>query len=375
MSARRAVALAASFAAALAACSSPSGPKPAALTPIEHQASVRTLWTASVGRADRFVFVPAIADNSVFAAGRDGTVRRFDAASGREQWSVSAGSRLSAGVGADARTVAVANEEGEVFALDAASGEKRWTARVSSEVIAAPAVGADLVLVRSIDNRVFAFDAADGKRRWIYQRPPSSLIIRAPAGVAIQGDTAFAGFAGGKLTAIALSNGGVRWEATVALPKGGTELERVTDVVGGPAVQGREVCAATYQGRVGCYEMASGRQVWARDISSLSGVTLDPRYAYVADDKGALQAFDRSNGRSVWKQDKLAHRELSAPQPVGEAIVVGDFEGYVHFLARDTGAFLARYRSGGGPVRAAPKPIPGGVLVQTQNGSLHALAL
>ena len=376
MSARRSrMALGAAFAAALAACSSSSGPKPAALTPIEHEATVRTLWTASVGRADRFVFVPAVADNSVFAAGRDGTVRRFDAASGRELWSASAGARLSAGVGADARIVAVATEEGEVFAFDAASGAKRWTARVSSEVIAAPAVGADLVLVRSIDNRVFAFEVKDGKRRWIYQRAPSSLIIRAPSGVAIQGDTAFAGFAGGKLTAIALSNGGVRWEATVALPKGGTELERVTDVVGDPVVQGREVCAATYQGRVGCYELASGRQVWARDVSSLTGVTLDPRYAYVADDKGALQAFDRSNGRSVWKQDKLAHRELSAAQPVGEAVAVGDFEGYVHFLARDTGAFLARYPSGGGPVRAAPKPIPGGVLVQTQNGSLHALAL
>jgi outer membrane protein assembly factor BamB len=360
---------------ALAACSSPSGPKPAELASFPQEAQVRTLWTASVGDADRFVFSPAVAEGAVFAAARDGTVVRLDAASGRTQWSVSAGTRLSAGVGADARTVAVANEDGEVIALDAASGERRWTARVSSEVIAAPAVGADLVLVRSLDNRVFAFGAQDGKRRWIYQRAPSSLIIRAPAGITIEGETAFAGFAGGKLAALALSNGGVRWEATVALPKGATELERVTDVVGDPAVQGREVCAATYQGRVGCYEQASGRQVWARDISSLTGVSLDPRYAFVADDRGALQAFDRSNGRSVWKQDKLAHRQLSLPQPAGEALAVGDLEGYVHFLARDTGAFIARYSTGGGAVRAALKPLPRGVLVQTQDGSLHALAL
>jgi outer membrane protein assembly factor BamB len=359
----------------LAACSSTSGPKPAELTALPHEAEVRTLWTASVGDGDRFIFSPALAEGSVFAAARDGTVMRLDATSGRTQWSVSAGTRLSAGVGADARTVAVANEDGEVIALDAASGERRWTARVSSEVIAAPAVGADLVLVRSIDNRVFAFGAQDGKRRWIYQRAPSSLIIRAPAGVTIDGETAFAGFAGGKLAALALANGGVRWEATVALPKGATELERVTDVVGAPIVQGREVCAATYQGRVGCYEQASGRQVWARDISTLSGVSLDPRYAFVADDRGAVQAFDRTNGRSVWKQDKLANRQLALPQPVGEALAVGDFEGYVHFLARDTGAFIARYATRGGPVRAALRPLPGGVLVQTQDGSLHALAL
>ena len=361
--------------AALAACSGPTGPQPAPLPELKESAPVRSVWSASAGDADRFVFEPAFADGAVFTAARDGTLMRLDAASGRREWRVSAGTPLSSGVGTDGRVIAVANEHGEVIALDAAKGEKRWSARVSSEVIAPPAVAADLVLVRSIDNRVFAFDAKDGKRRWLYQRAPSSLIIRAPAGIAVDGETAFVGFAGGKLTAISLANGGVRWEATVALPKGGTELERVADVVGDPVVQGNEVCAATYQGRVGCYETASGRQVWARDISSLTGVSLDARYAFVADEKGTLQAFDRTNGRSVWKQDKLANRQLSLPQPVGEVVAVGDLEGYVHFVARETGAFVARYATRGGPVRAAPLPLPGGVLVQTQDGALHALAL
>jgi outer membrane protein assembly factor BamB len=357
------------------ACASNTGPKPAALTPIERTQPVRVLWSANAGDGNRFVFAPAFVDGALYTAARNGTVTKFEAASGRVIWSVSAGKRLSGGVGADDRIVAVANEDGEVIALDTAKGERRWAARVSSEVIAPPAIGGGLVLVRSIDNRLFALGAQDGKRRWVYQRAPSSLIIRAPAGITIDGDTAFAGFAGGKLAAIALANGGVRWEATVALPKGGTELERVTDVVGDPAVQGREVCAATYQGRVGCYETANGRQVWARDISSLTGVSLDARYAFVSDARGAVEAFDRSNGRSVWKQDKLAHRQLSQPQPFGEFIAVGDLEGYVHLLARETGAFVGRYATRGGPVRAAPRPIPGGLLVQTQSGALHALAL
>ena len=360
---------------ALAACSTPHGPQPAPLPELKESAQVRQVWTARAGKADSFVFEPAFADGAVYSAGRDGTVVRVDAASGHTAWRVSARTRLSSGVGTDGRIVAVANEDGEVIALDAAKGDRLWSARVSSEVIAAPVVAAGLVLVRSIDNRVFAFGAQDGKRRWLYQRAPSSLIIRAPAGIAVDGELAFVGFAGGKLTAIALANGGVRWEATVALPKGGTELERVTDVVGDPVVQGSEVCAATYQGRVGCYETATGRQVWARDISSLTGVSLDARYAFVADEKGTLQAFDRTNGRSVWKQDKLANRQLSLPRPVGELIAVGDLEGYVHFVARETGAFVARYATRGGPVKAPPLPLPGGVLVQTQDGGLHALAL
>jgi outer membrane protein assembly factor BamB len=366
------------LAALLGACSGASGPKPAELPRLQNAPPVRQLWSVSVGSAETFVFSPALVDGSVYAAGHYGTVLRVDAANGREIWRASAGMQLSGGVGADARTVAVASDKGDVLALDAETGKPRWRARVSSEVLAAPAVGAGLVVVRSLDNRVFAFEAADGKRRWVYQRPAASLVIRTPAGVALEGDTAFAAFAGGKLAAIALSNGGQRWEATVSLPKGATELERVTDVVGEPAVQGREVCAASYQGRVACYEASSGRQVWAREISSITGVSLDARYAFVADDRGAVQAFDRSSGRSVWKQDKLAHRQLSAPAPLGELVAVGDFEGYVHFLERESGAFVTRFDAGDGyAVRAVPLALPGGarILVQTQGGGLHALAL
>jgi outer membrane protein assembly factor BamB len=358
----------------LAACSSTSGPKPAELVPLPRGAAVKQVWSAHAGDADRFVFEPALVDGSVYAAGRNGTVLRLDAESGRELWRASANMNLSAGVGSDGRIVVVANEEGVVAALDAATGKPRWKARVSSEVLAAPAVGGGVVLVHSLDNRVFAFDAADGKRRWVFQRPAASLIVRVPSGLALGEDTAYAGFRGGKLSAIALSNGGQRWEATVALPKGATELERVTDVVGEPVLAGREVCAAAYQGKVACFEAASGRSLWSRDVSSLTGVSVDPRYAFVSDENGAVQALDRSSGRSVWKQDKLAHRDLTLPVPVGELVAVGDFEGYVHFLARETGAFTARYDTRDGAVRAAPVRLPFGVLVQTKSGGLHALA-
>jgi outer membrane protein assembly factor BamB len=357
------------------ACSSPSGPKPAALEPLARAAEVRVVWSARVGPAERFIFFPAAAGDAVFAAARDGTVVRLDAAKGAERWRAALERRLSAGVGAGERTVVVATEEGEVIALEAADGKLRWRARVSSEVLAPPAVGGGLVLVRSIDNRIFAFGEDDGKRRWVYQRAPASLIVRSPSGMTIAGDSAYAGFSGGRLAALSLSNGAVRWESAVALPRGATELERVSDVVGEPALQGREVCAAAYQGRVGCFEATSGRQVWSRELSSLTGVDVDARYAFVSDDRGAVHALDRSTGRSVWKQDRLAHRQLSQPAASGNVVAVGDLEGYVHFLSRESGAFVARYASGGGPVRAAPVGLAASLLIQTQDGTLLNLAL
>jgi outer membrane protein assembly factor BamB len=374
---------AALMALALAGCASvldlfrgsPGGPKPAALPQLTAGQQVKTLWSANVGSAGEFIFSPALAGGSIYAAARDGTVTRLAADTGQPRWRVSVGTRISGGVGSDGRTVAVASPEGEVFALDAETGAVRWRARVSSEVLAAPAVGQELVLVRSVDNRIFAFGVADGNRRWVYQRAPSSLIVRSPAGVTLVPGTAFAGFSGGRLVALALANGGVRWETSVALPTGATELERLTDVIGEPAIQGREVCAAAYQGRVACYDIDSGRPLWSRELSSLTGVSLDARYAFVSDERGAVHAFDRSNGQTVWKQDRLAHRQLSRPAAAESAVATGDLEGYVHFLARDSGAFVARFATGGGAVRGAPLPLSNGVLVQTQNGGLFALGL
>jgi outer membrane protein assembly factor BamB len=376
------------LAAALAGCSSmpslnpldwfgakPGGPKPAELPALANPQGVRVMWSSSVGGADPFILSPALYGDSVYAASRDGSVVSLDPVSGQSRWRVSVGTRLSAGVGTDGALVAVASDEGEVIALEAKSGRVRWRARVSSEVLAPPKVGEGLVLVRSADSRIFAFGAEDGKRRWVYQRAAASLAVRSPAGMTLHQGAGYAGFSGGKLVAINLANGGVRWEATVALPRGATELERVTDIVGDPAAAGREICAAAYQGRVACYDAQNGSQLWARDLSTLTGVAFDARYAFVADDKGAVHALDRASGRSVWKQDRLSHRRLSLPLPLGTEIALGDLQGYVHFLARESGAFVARIGTDGSAIRAAPLKLPEGFVVQTQGGGLYALNL
>ena len=352
----------------------PSGPKPAELPQISNPHPVKQLWTAAIGSGDGFSFRPVVVAASVYAASRSGAVVRLNAATGQVQWRAELGRPLSAGVGADAAIVVVASEEGAVFALDAQSGKLRWSARVSSEVLAPPEVGEDVVLVRSADSRIFAFNIDDGKRRWVYQRAASSLLVRTPAGALIAEGNAYAGFAGGKLLAISLANGGVRWEATVAVPRGTTELERVTDVVGQPVVQGREVCAVAYQGRVACFDLRNGNPVWARESSSLTGVSLDARYAFVSDERGSLHALDRTTGRSLWKQDRLANRQLSLPLPLGAEVAVGDLQGYVHFVQRETGTFVARQPTDGSPIRSAPLKIPAGFLVQTQSGGLFALS-
>ena len=351
-----------------------TGPKMAGLPVLSNAIAVRTLWQANVGAAGKAVFSPAVAAGGVSAASQDGTVVRLETGSGKQLWRVNAGQPLSGGVGADGSLVVVGTAQGEVIALDAADGKGRWRARASSEVLAPPALTGDLVVVRSADSRLFAFDARDGKRRWVYQRSAPTLAVRSPVGIAAARGLVFAGFSGGKLVAIVLTNGALRWEATVSLPRGATELERVTDVVGLPWISEREVCAVAYQGRVACFDASTGNLLWARPMSSTAGLDADPRYVFVADEKGAVHAVDRAGGTSVWTQDKLSWRRLTAPLALGREVVVGDVEGYVHFLSRESGGFVGRTATDGGPIGSAPVRVDGGFLVQTAKGGLYAFS-
>lgn len=368
----RLAATALAMALAVTGCGS-SAPKIPPLPELKAGIALRTLWTASVGRARDGSFMPVYHDGNVYAAAGDGTVMRIDAATGREIWRVSVERVLNVGVGTDGKLVAVGTPEGEVIALGA-DGKRLWSARVSSEVQGVPLVFDDLVVVRSADARVFAFEASDGKRRWVFQRAAPALVVRTPASAVGQGGLIYAGFAGGKLAAIAAQNGGLRWEGTVSSPKGATELERVSDVVGAPWLAEREVCAVSFQGRAACFDTNTGSVLWARDISSRNGLGGDPRVIYVSDDKGVVVALNRSTGSSLWRQDQLVGRVLSTPLALGGAAAVGDVQGQVHVLARDTGALLGRAATDGTPIVAAPIAIAGGFLVQTAGGALVAFA-
>ena len=356
--------------------SSKSAPRnpPAALEDIKTTVAVRTLWSGSIGSAGTFVFSPAIAGGSAFVAAADGSLVRIDAASGRSQWRINAGAPLTAGVGSDGNTVAVAAEKGVLIAFDG-EGKLRWKAQASSEILSAPAVGQGVVIVRSVDNRIAAFDVETGTRRWLAQRTSPPLTLRTAPGITISGTTAYVALPGGRLLALALSNGGARWEVAVGDPRGTTELERIADLSGVPVVAGRDVCTVAYQGRVACFDAAAGAPRWAKDLSSDVGVAVDERFVYAADERGTVTAFARDTGSGSWRNNKLANRRLSTPVALGGVLAVGDGQGYIHFLSREDGAFVARVSTDGSQVMAASILSDGAsAIFQTQAGTIVAFA-
>lgn len=360
----------------LAGCSILSGKKPriepASLVSFKPSMSVRTLWTADLGKGQDYFLAPVYLDGKVYAAGADGKLSAFDAASGKAVWNATAEAGISAGVGADAGTVAVASANGTLYAFDAATGKQRWTTRLSTEVLSAPAVGSGVVIVRSMDNKIAAYDAETGNRRWIVQRTAPALVLRAAPGIVINDGIAYVALPAGRLLALSATTGVARWDAPVAEPRGATELERVADVSGTPALLGRDICATSYQGRIACMDAGNGSVRWAREFSADVGPAIDQRYVFGADERGTVAGFSRDTGGSLWRSTSLTGRGLSAPVSFGRAVVVGDKEGYLHFLSREEGAMLAR-TSVGSQVRATPVVAGANLIVQTRDGKLMAL--
>lgn len=349
-----------------------AGPKMTPLVPLTSTADVRTVWSASAGKAGDYTFIPAVVGKAAYVASRNGSISRLE--DGKAVWKIDAGQLLSAGVGANGRLLVVGTSKGEVLAFSTEDGKPLWQAKVSSEVLATPVVGDDGVAVKSGDNRVHLLDAGDGGRKWVYQRSTPALSVRSTGSPIFADRYIFVGYPGGKLVALAIQNGAPVWEGAVALPKGATELDRVADIVASPVVDGRLICAVAFQGRVACFDMGQGgAMIWSRDLSSVSGLAMDSRYLFAADDKGIVYALDRQSGSSLWKQDKLMNRRLSTPVVQRGLVAVGDAEGIVHFLSREDGSFAARQKTDGTPVRAPLQMLGNAVLVQTAGGSVSAI--
>ena len=360
--------------AALAGCGmySSSDPRqePSPLTEYAPGATVNVVWTASIGRGGDSSFAPVVAGGSAYAATPNGSVAKVDLASGAVQWQASVSTDLSAGVGSDGITTAVAAVDGYVIAFDD-TGKEKWRTRATSRVDVPPVVGAGVVAVRSSDYRIQAFDAETGEALWNVQRPGPALALKTNMRMLIVEGMVISGLPNGRLIAITAHDGVVQWEGAVAVSRGATDLERISDIVGEPQVQGPILCGVAYQGNITCFDIAQGGYpIWEQRFSSTTGLGSDRLNIYAANPSSIVHAYGLESGEHAWEQPALRNRRVTAPAVVAPGILVGDYQGYVHVLARNNGALLGRTQLGGGAIVSPPVATDRGVLVQTGSGNL-----
>lgn len=373
---RRIALLALLAATGLAACSKDKDVEPPAeLVEFRESVAVQRAWTISLGgakEAQRLGLAPAVAGERAFAAGRDGDVVAIDVATGRTLWRTRTRAPLSAGPGVGEGLVLVGSSVGELIALDALSGERRWTAFVGGELLSAAAVSAEAVVLRTAAGHLVGLSPADGRELWREIQQIPRLTLRGVATPVIAGSTAISGFDNGRVLATEARNGEILWDQLVSASRGRTELERLVDIDSAIKVRGADIFVTTFQGRVAMLALDTGQPWWSREVSSHRGLDVDEDRVYVSTSSGEVLALSRRSGTDLWRQAALRQRRLSAPAVVGPHVVVGDFEGYLHWMDATSGEFVARVRVGG---RISNPPAVAGstLIVQDDEGRVVAL--
>jgi outer membrane protein assembly factor BamB len=308
----------------------------------------------------------------VFAANHGGEVVAVALDTGHHVWTKKLKLPLSAGPAAGFGMVIVGSSKGAVVALDAGSGKELWRARVNSELLSAPAVSENVVVVRAVDGHLHGLNAHTGKEMWSVEQQVPKLSLRGTAIPTIAKEVAISGFDNGKVMAVSLATGDTVWDTALASPHGRTELDRLIDIDSAVSVVGDNVFATGYQGRTAMLALDSGQVWWSHEMSSYRGLAVDGDNLYVTLADSTVVAMRQRDGSELWRNDKIKRRGLSTPVVNATAIAVADYQGYVHWLDKNTGELVARVHIKKQRVSNPPVGDDNTVVVLTDGGSMAA---
>jgi outer membrane protein assembly factor BamB len=357
---------------------------PAQLQPIQATLDLNEAWsdTSMKGAGDQYLFLtPLLTDGQVVVAGRDGRVEALSLKYGEVLSTMHLDATISAGIGGDDKLWLFATRGAHVIAVDAVNHKVLWNVRVPSEVLARPLLYQNAVLVRTVDGQVLSLDAKNGKTRWSYKQALPSLTLRGNSEPILARDRIFVGLDNGRLIALSADSGDVLWDVVVTVPEGRSEIQRLVDIDGQSKLYGHTLYTVSYQGRLVAIDVDHGQFLWSRPFSSYSGITMDENALYSTDDHGHIWAIDRNNGATLWVQKALTAREVTRPVLMGDYLVVGDYDGYLHVMSRFDGHFVGRVRVGDGSdfenpsvnygILVPPEVINKKLVVTTRDGGVY----
>lgn len=348
-------------------------PPPSPLVKFPTELTVRNVWSTHATNGvngDYVKLVPAVTDHTIITASTDGTITATDKMTGKNIWKANARMEITGGPATNNSLAFVGSRDGEVAAFDLMNGRQLWRAKVANEILAPPAANENFVLVKTIDGHITAFAPQDGHVLWTYEQTEPTLILRGSSAPQISHGDAIIGFANGDLTKLTLHDGNLQWHQAVALPNGSFAIQRMVDIDADPIIFNERIYAATYQGQIASLDFSTGKVMWSHDISSYSGIAADAERVYVSDGKSHVWAFDTDSGTVDWKQNQLEARNITGPALIGNYVVVGDEEGYLHWLSKIDGHFVARVRVNSSGILAMPVTNNNTIYVVAKNGRL-----
>ena len=361
----------------LASCgvfsSKPTGLQPKALTEVGNKLNTAITWQVNTNAetTDNYLkLTPKITDNKIITITPKGVITAYQLGSGKILWQNKTKKPLSGGPEVGEGLVLIGTLDGQLLAYNESDGELQWTATASSEILSTPQISDNLIAVRTVDGRVAGYQVATGERLWIYDREVPSLSLRGNSPPIMVDGAVISGFDNGWLVAINGVNGKPLWEKQIVEPRGRSDLERMVDLDANMIQVDDILYVSSYQGRTVALNLYSSEILWSRQYATHAGFAVDNGAVYLSDESSHLWAFDRHTGNSLWKQEALEGRELGAPVVVDDYIAVADYQGYIHWLDRESGKLVSRTKTVKTGIRTPLQVIDHHILALNNEGKM-----
>ena len=377
--------------ATLTGCSSSDDEDELVLPEIVNQFETEVVWQESIGDGVQHYFsrlTPAIHNDVVYVANREGEVEALSLENGdtlwetdvRENptfwpWETTESAKLSGGILQAYGKIFVGSEHGYLTALDRETGEVVWRKTMPGEVLAKPAAGDGLIFVNLGSGKLLAVHPDTGEERWNFEQEVPPLTLRGQSSPTVANGGVLLGLETGKLSVLISENGYSAWSAEIASPKGASEFERLVDVDTQALISGPYAYAIAYNGNLAAVDIRSGNVVWKREYSSYRDLSMDGQSIYVVDSDGVIYGLDKTSGIERWSQPALRGWYLTGPTVAGKYLALGDQEGNLHWLDKETGELVSRedFDSSGffiEPVVAGDK-----LILYTRDGEVSAVKI
>lgn len=331
----------------ISACSSDSEPKPKPIPDIEHEEKINIAWDVDdLKSGTAGSFVPVIDNGTIFTADSDGSVFRIDQSDGTIIKHYHYRHKFMSGAAVTSDSVFITTDDAYLMSVDKATGRINWKSQLPTIAVEAPQVGGGIVVVRSNDSQILAYNTNNGSLLWIFQKPVPALTLRVYNTFQVVGkDVVIVGQPGGKMSLLNLSTGVPIWENYVAVPAGATDLDKLTDVSVRPVLNERQICVATFNGKISCLDAVTSGVTWSKNFSTSYGVLVDDQNTYSVSQDDVIYAYDKNTGGKVWSNDVLQYRPLSAPAFLNNNILVVDNEGKIYLFNRNDGKLVGTKKS------------------------------
>jgi outer membrane protein assembly factor BamB len=340
------------------------------------QQNLSILWQQSVGDPlsdEEGQSLLGTINTDVVVASDNGNITRINSQNGNIVWQTKV-KKISLGIAVSEKYITFIDKDNKLIVLNANDGKQIWKTTLDIEVKSSPFITNKIVVLRTTSNKLIAFNLDTQQLVWQYERIAQGLLLHSKRNsmVTPKKDVILAGFHGAKVVLLDANTGSQKWEQTLSYSKGFTESERINDIVASPVVYADTACTASYQGKIGCFDLNNGGLAWEAPFSTSQNLINDATGIYATNIKGQISAFDY-NGNLKWQQKDLTNRHIKDGIVLDNTIIFNDFKGYMHLINKNNGNLVGQFKLDDTSVPMIKLGLI--IIAHTNNGKIYGLKL